>query len=90
MVKHMGPVHGGIWVLLNACTSPIVEVVIGNVRISLANQPKQIQQFGSPIVMPRIEVRVIASLLTKEQGKAHPIDLRGQDVNSLFFQGGSN
>ena len=84
MVRHMGFVHRGVRALLNACIRPITRTASGNTRIFLLNQPKQMQRFGSPFVVPRIqidgyvgEVRVIASLVTEDQMRPHPHRLEG-------------
>ena len=84
MVKHMGFFHRGVRALLNACIRPVTKTASGNTRIFLLNQPKQMQRFGSPFVVPRIqidgyvgEVRVIASLVTEDQMRPHPHRLEG-------------
>ena len=84
MVNHMNPLHKGIRAFLNACSKPITRMVIGNVRSSLANQPKQMQRFGDPFVVPRIQIEgckteawVTVSLVTEDLLKAHPNRLEG-------------
>ena len=84
MVNHMNPMHRGIRAFLNACSKPFTKIVIGNVGVSLANQPKQMQRFGDRFVVPRVRVegcktnvKVVVSLVTEDLMKAHPNRLEG-------------
>ena len=84
MVSHMNPMHRGIRALLHACSKPVTRMVIGNVGVSLANQPKQMQRFGKQFVVPRIQIDgckteawVVVSLVTEDLMKAHPNRLEG-------------